>query len=159
MNNKNPIFIHSLFRTGSTYLYSLFRSNKNNHCYYEPFHETLYNYPKSKAFAKNKQDTYKSMGHPEDTKDYFFEYPYNENGYGVPLFQKSFSYDTFCPNKDKNDDLKKYIENLINYAKGRPVFQFCRSGLRTEWLKKEFDSVNIYLVRDPHDQWMSYNSF
>ena len=35
------IFIHSLFRTGSTYLWSTLKKNKKSICYYEPLNEQL----------------------------------------------------------------------------------------------------------------------
>ena len=36
-------------------------------------------------------------------------------------------------------------------------FQFNRSAFRVKWFKKNYpDSLNIYLVRQPRDQWKSY---
>ena len=36
-----PIFIHSLFRSGSTYLFSLLRRSPEVYCYYESMHELV----------------------------------------------------------------------------------------------------------------------
>lgn len=160
MKNQTIIFLHSLFRTGSTYVFDKFRSNPDYYCYYEPFNESLANYSKVKALSTGDKAQYSAMRHPVHEKDYFYEYPFNANGEGVPFFKKKFSFDLFCLNEKEDDiDLKRYLDHLVKYAQKRPVFQFCRSSLRTSWLKKNFASTNIYLVRDPRDQWMSYNSF
>ncbi|MDX9743093.1 MAG: hypothetical protein RBT59_04685 [Arcobacteraceae bacterium] len=158
MNNK-PIFIHSLFRTGSTYLFDLFRKNSHFYCYYEPLNESLINYPREKALKKADDTLYTLMRHPLNEKDYFYEFPFNDNGVGVKLFNQNFSYKDFFLNKDaQNEELYNYIKSLKDYAHARPIFQFCRSSLRTGWFRTNFESFNIYNIRDPHDQWMSYNS-
>ncbi len=35
------VFIHSPFRSGSTWLFSRFRVSEDNYCFYEAFHEKL----------------------------------------------------------------------------------------------------------------------
>ena len=159
MNDK-VIFIHSLFRTGSTYLFEVFRKDNLNYCYYEPLNEILSNYKEEKALGKADNKQYTIMRHPQNGKDYFYEYPFNSDGIGVKLFNQNFSYnDFFLTKEDSNIELYDYINSLKEYAREkRPVFQFCRSALRTGWFKSNFKSVNIYIVRDPHDQWMSYNT-
>lgn len=155
---KNPIFIHSLFRTGSTYLWNKFRQNDQYCCYYEPFYQNL-----SKVTCDNIETLmtkdFQSVNHPKITKFYLYEYKKHLEikGSGVPYFKKSFSFDEFCDNED-NPDLKKYIDTLIEGAKNKiPVLQFNRSAFRVKWFKKNYpDSLNIYLVRQPRDQWKSY---
>ncbi len=160
MTDEKIIFIHSLFRTGSTYIFDKFRSNPDYYCYYEPFNESLVHYSKTKALSVGDQAQYSAMRHPVHERDYFYEYPFNENGEGVPFFKKKFSFDLFCLDEKEDEiDLMQYLDHLVKYAQKRPVFQFCRSSLRTGWLKNKFSSTNIYLTRDPRDQWMSYNSF
>lgn len=155
---KKPIFIHSLFRTGSTYTWNKFRESPNYYCYYEPFHQVLAQLtPKNIEHALSKN--YDRVKHPHLTRYYLYEYkPLLKNGQsGVPYFKKSFSFDEFCYNGE-NPDLEKYIDCLISAAGDKiPLFQFNRSALRVKWFKQNYpDSLNIYLVRNPRDQWESY---
>lgn len=156
--SKNPIFIHSLFRTGSTYIWNKFRQNPNYYCYYEPFHEILAGVNLENieyALTKN----YDRVKHPPLTRYYLYEYkPLLGNGRsGVPYFKKSFSFDEFC-NNGINPDLREYIDYLIDGAGDNvPVLQFNRSALRVKWFKQNYpNSLNIYLARNPRDQWKSY---
>jgi hypothetical protein len=158
-SRKEIIFIHSMFRTGSSYLYSLFREDSSYYCYYEPLNEHLLNYTQSDALKKGDCSDFNSLRHKFNDKNYFYEFPYNDNGIGVKDFDQSFSFKSyFLDRNDKNDKLFDYIEFLKNYANARVVYQFCRSALRTGWFKNNFNSLNIYLVRDPRDQWMSYST-
>ena len=38
---NNPVFIHSLFRAGSTYLFSRLRDRPGLYCFYESMHELV----------------------------------------------------------------------------------------------------------------------
>ena len=156
--NKKQIFIHSLFRTGSTYLWNKFRQNDNFYCYYEPFHPslqdvTLYNI--ENILTKD----YKAVHHPALSTYYLYEYRkiLTPEHRGLPYFKKSFSFDEFCHNAE-NQDAQKYINHLIkNGGEKIPVFQFNRSAGRTRWFVENFpDALNIYLVRNPGHQWQSY---
>ncbi len=159
---ENHIFIHSLFRTGSTYIWNKFRQNDRCFCYYEPFHQNLVflnvENPDLWEFGKNVTD---QMRHPRLEKSYTYEYrdllaPVQMQ---FPLFKKSFSFDEYCNNSD-NPDAKKYIDSLIENAKNKykiPVLHFNRSSLRIRWFKENYpNSVHLYLARDPRDQFQSY---
>lgn len=158
MNNKKPIFIHSLFRTGSTYIWNKFRQKDNYYCYYEPLHPAL-----AKVTEKNIEDLmtkdYSSVNHPSLAKYYLYEYLplLDKTGPGVLHFKKSFSFDEFCHNEN-NPALKKYIDHLIDGVEEKiPLLQFNRTALRTKWFKQNYpNSINIYMVRKPRDQWQSY---
>jgi hypothetical protein len=159
--SKHPIFIHSLFRTGSTYIWNKFRQNPGNCCYYEPLNQFLSEISKENPYIwgydSNATD---KVRHPRITKNHLSEYEnlLQPNQKGVPFFKKSFSFDDYC-NNEPNPDLKKYIDNLINAAgaEGKiPVLQFNRTAFRIKWFKKYFPgSTGIYLVRNPRDQWQS----
>jgi hypothetical protein len=160
--NKNPIFIHSLFRTGSTYIWNKFRQQKNYHCYYEPFHQNLIflnrDNPDLWEFTKQVTD---QMNHPPLEKSYTYEYfdLIKDSEEGLKFFKKSLSFDEFCFNR-KNQAAFKYINYLIeNSGQKIPVFQFNRTSLRTKWFKSNFpESLNIYIYREPHSQWQSHLS-
>lgn len=161
MNNK-PIFIHSLFRTGSTYFWNKFRQKDQYYCYYEPFHQDFVSlsreHPDLWEFSKV---VTQQMNFPDLDRSLTFEYrnlimPEKK---GLPLFRKSFSFDEYCHN-GSNLRAKKYLDSLTKNAKSKiPVLQFNRSPLRIKWFKSNYpDALHLYLVRHPHDQFQSYVS-
>jgi len=159
---QNPIFIHSLFRTGSTYLWNKFRQNQRYYCYYEPFHQTLATLSIEHPFVwPHNLEATDMLRHPQLRDNYLFEYLklLRPGLKGIPFFKKSFIFDEFCRN-EANPDVKRYIDFLVMNAGDKiAVFQFNRSALRVKWFKENYaDSQNIYLVRNPHDQWESYVS-
>jgi hypothetical protein len=157
-----PIFIHSLFRTGSTYFWSKFRENSKYYCFYEPFHPVLRKLTIEKPYPwDSNKKALQFMHHPNLDRNKHFEYkkllrPGKE---GIPYFKKAFSFDEFC--KDTNNkDAKNYLDYLIENSGGkRPVLKFNRSSFRIKWFKNNYPkSLNIYLIRSPRDQWQSYVS-
>ncbi len=158
--NKVPIFIHSLFRTGSTYIWHKFRENERYHCYYEPLHPNLLSISPEHpvAWAYDEQSTNR-MRHPPLEKPHSLEYQLllRPGVKGLPFLKKSFIFDEFCKNNG-NLALKKYIELLLDNAGDKiPLLQFNRSALRIRWFKKNFpQACHIYLVRNPRNQWHSY---
>ena len=160
MNTQRPVFIHSQFRTGSTYLWNKFRQDEGNCCYYEPFHQDLLKIEKARPYLwSHNQSTTRAMRHPDLDKNYLAEYEplLIPEQAGVPFFKKSFSFDDFC-NNGPNTEQKQYIDFLIAQAGSRrPVFKFTRSSLRIQWFTGNYpDALHIYLVRNPRDQFQSY---
>jgi len=160
--NKKPVFIHSLFRTGSTYLWNKFRQHGGYWCYYEPLNQVL-----AKIDTQNlltwAYDTNTSgrLRHPAIDKYHLWEYKdlLIPGQTGVPYFKKSFSFDDFC-NNDENPDQKKYIDFLLRGAGDKtPLLQFNRTALRIRWFKTHYpDVIHIYLARNPRHQFHSYLS-
>ena len=156
--DTRPIFIHSLFRSGSTYIFNVFRRSPSGYwCYQEPLNEYLLcsaNSPDKLLDDLFSLSSY--LRHPELDKPYFFEFNHLASEIGR-LFHKKFCYDQyFLSETDDVTDLKAYISMLIQGAKGRPVFQFCRSSGRVKNLKAEYAGTHIFLWRNPWDQWWSY---
>ncbi len=153
-----PIFIHSLFRTGSTYLWNKFRLDRRFHCYYEPFHQ-IFPLIDHNNVKRALTPDFKKVKHPDLDKPYLEEYEtlLEEGKQGIPHFKESFCFSEFC-NNNENPDLQRYIDYLIDGAGSKtPVLQFNRSSLRTRWFKENYPgSRNIYLLRNPRDQWQSY---
>jgi hypothetical protein len=151
------LFLHSLFRTGGTYFWNKLRSSPGYYCYYEPFHELVATHQRETQVT-DVADQARRLRHPDMVKPYLDEYPAGED-VGVPLFQKRFSYDDFCLEEhDDHPALKAYVDSLLRFAPRRPVFKFCRSTLRARWLRRHFDALHLYLLRDPRMQWESYLS-
>ena len=156
-SNNAPIFIHALFRTGSTYLWRKFREVKEFYCYYEPLHHFFLEIDQNYKDKFWKEDTL--IGKELQVKKHFlheYENLIDNQKKGLPYFKKSFIFDQYCK-IDTNSELKKYINLLIENAKNkRSVLQFNRTALRTRWFKRNYpEALNIYIVRNPRDQWES----
>lgn len=153
-----PVFIHSLFRSGSTYVFDVFRKSPSGYwCYQEPENELLLQLALSpKDPISDNRLANILLRHPKLDQPYFAEFmPIRHQIANV--FRKRFPFDTyFLPHKDEEPDLRSYIELLIDSAQGRPMMQFCRSSGRMEWFRNNFKAQNIFLWRKPRDQWWSY---
>ncbi|MCK4761712.1 MAG: hypothetical protein KAW12_05885 [Candidatus Aminicenantes bacterium] len=72
MANK-PVFIHSLFRTGSTYIWNKFRQSDRYCCYYEPFHH-IFSHVDTRNLKDALTKNFNAVKHPRLDKYYLFEY-------------------------------------------------------------------------------------
>ena len=141
------IFISARFRTGSTLLWNLFRNLAGVTAYYEPLNERRWFDP---ATCGDRLDpTHRQVS------DYWKEYEglqelgrHYQEGWNSRHFYMG---PTFW-----DPDLKRYIEILIEKARGRPVLQFNRVDFRLPWLRRNFPGARIlHLYRHPRDQWCS----
>src|SRR5262249_45081642 len=155
------IFVHSSFRTSSTWFWSKFRPLRETACYYEPFNDELATITCDKAgwAGFNAWDSH----HPP-TEPYYLEYlPLIQATGGVPLYERSFHLEWFTPIGGIRGKLRpteiKYLAALVNHARGRgkiPVFQDTRSLGRLWPLKESFGGLHIFLYRNLWRQWLSY---
>uniref|UniRef100_A0A7C4VRE8 Glycosyltransferase n=1 Tax=Desulfatirhabdium butyrativorans TaxID=340467 RepID=A0A7C4VRE8_9BACT len=156
--NDRIIFVHSLFRAGSTYFYHALKRTGRYHVYHEPFHEIIADLPDQWEKFANGENELKSLLRHGFLKDgYFSEYkPILEDL--KHTFEHSLCYESyFIDDSMRCPQLEKYIHLLAYNSKiGNPVIQCTRTIGRVSWLKKNFDSVHIYLLRNPWDQWFSY---
>jgi len=162
MNSQNtaPVFIHSLFRSGSTYIFNVFRRSKSGYwCYQEPLHEHLIHAAtKPHKLLEPDKEMQRKLRHPELKKPYFYEFYVIADEVGQ-TFRKEFSYKQyFTSSKEDIANLKTYFSVLIKNAKGRPVLQCCRTMGRIAQLQQAHNGVHIFLYRNPWDQWWSYKN-
>ena len=152
--DDSPIFIHSLWRSGSTYLFSCFRrSTAGFWCYQEPIHEIpLLNKNTPESLLQIISDP--RLRHPPLDQPYYLEL-YETWKYWRDVISKPILYDGYFDNIG-DDNLIKYLKTLIAHAKGRPVIQECRTSCRIATIKKALGGYHIYLWRNPWDQWWSY---
>ena len=163
---KRPVFLHGMWRCGSTYIWNQFRENSNAYCYYEPLHQGLGRL----TTARMERDLLKKMdpSHPAMTQSWFTEYTpllkrfsmRNLKGRGVRKFTRRLSESQYILSPDDSDPLlEDYVSGLVNYALSQnktPVLGFNRACLRAGFLKKTFGSFDIYIDRDPRHVWASY---
>ncbi|MCL4543102.1 MAG: hypothetical protein M1118_00655 [Chloroflexi bacterium] len=159
MSAELPVFIHCLFRSGSTYLFNAFRRSPSGYyCYEEPFSEHLIN-PDSKLFydLEFTNSLTRHQRHPELDRPYKFEFaPLRSE---LPrVFDRSFPYElAFLQPDEEQPALERYVQFLLDRAPERALLQFCRSAFRSRWLHRRFAAVSIYLLRNAHDQFMSHS--
>ena len=154
-----PIFIHSLWRSGSTYLFNVFRrSSFNYYCYKEPIHEEVLWKKDNPILLISDQylETVKILSHPKLDKPYFQElYEVRENWKNKII--KSIIYDDSFGLVNAKQT-KVYLESLILSAKGRPVIFECRTPYRISIIKTLLPGIHIYLYRNPWDSWWDYKA-
>lgn len=150
------IFLHSGFRSGSTWFWQRFRAAAGTRAYYEPFHEVLarLNPESLSQFAPQRW----ASGHPGLDAPYFAEYrDVLVPGGGVGFYQTRFAAETYYES-EPDEPQAHYLRNLIDRAHeagAAPVFGFCRSLGRVPWFRSLGQGVNIVTWRNPWDQWVS----
>lgn len=142
------VFVTGRFRSGSTVLWNVFRSQADCTAYYEPFNERRW-------FDGNTRGAGVDGTHI-GVDNYWREYEnlsaldqfYNEDWIRDQLMM-----DASC----WNPNMVKFIETMVASAKGRPVLQFNRIDFRLAWFKHYFPNAKIlHLYRHPRDQWCSF---
>lgn len=142
-----PIFITARFRSGSTFLWQLFRHIEGITCYYEPLNE-------NKWFLLDKSTARVDQTHI-GVEDYRAEYE------GMADLDACFDPDwtfrfLYMDETHYDPNMQRYIAALIARAKGRAVLQFNRVDFRLPWLRAHFPEARIlHLYRHPREQWMS----
>ena len=154
---RRVTFIHSLFRAGSTYFYNALKRTGKCHIYHEPFHEVIAQLPSDLEKWDNQREHFKQhLRHDFLQGGYFDEYRHL-----LPLisenFDKNLSFKLFFLEKeDEAPTLNRYINALISGSPKSPILQCTRTIGRVGWLRSKYRSKNIFLLRNPWDQWYSY---
>lgn len=158
-NATRPIFLHGMWRSGSTYLWSRFRTASNTRCFYEPLHHGL----AKLTHARIERDTPEQIGanrHPILSTPYFDEFAPLIDRRGVRGYHRSLAYDRYVLSPDQDHTrLERYISGLLAHAAGegrQAVLGFNRTGLRLAWLRARFDAYHIHIEREPIAIWASY---
>ena len=161
MSNE-PVFIHSGFRTASTWLWAKIRALPTTVAYCEYFHETLGVIERSKVPCCNSSAW--ASKHPK-TAPYFLEFlPLISDGGGVKLYEDSMAFDRYIPagglNSALSDKETSYVQSLIDNASQQgklAVLTECRTLCRSHALKAAFGGKTIFLHRNLFHQWASYS--
>ena len=164
MSEQTSIFLHGMWRCGSTYIWSKFRQDEALRCYYEPLHHGLVKLT-AERIARDVPEVLESNRHPSLSLPYFSEFEplLKSSGRGVGQFKKSLAYDDFilAPSA-QHKTLHSYLSFLIEHAgeEGRaPVLGLNRSVLRMGWMKQNFGGTHIFIRRDPRALWWSYKRY
>lgn len=154
--SSDVIFVHSLFRSGSTYIFNVFRrSGKPYWCYQEPLHEAPFlmkTYPE--ALLRIADNVANELRHPQIDKPYYQEL-FEVNHAWRDTISKQAIYDQYFVSGDEDKSIP-FFQSLIRTANGLPMIQECRTSSRIGSLKSALGGTHIYLWRNPWDQWWSY---
>lgn len=164
-NHEKPIFIHSLWRSSSTYLLNKFENLDSCITFYEPFNELL-SVITDKDIVESDQEKKNILHHPgEQNKNYFYNYKFLINmvnnkpkGRGIRKYNCRFILSNYF--QKKSDFLQNdYLKLLVNYSyrkyQLRPVLGFVRSLGRLHQLVKVIPAYHIVVIRDPFSQFYS----
>jgi hypothetical protein len=156
MMTKPPVFIHSLYRSGSTYLFNVFRRAGDQYwCYQEPENEWLLQLDEHPdvLLSVGGVDAQKA-NHPNIGNPYFWEFVQIKDAL-QGLFRAEFCFrDIFL--EALTNTQHAYFKALIDHATATPVLQFCRSFGRAGALKEAFAGHHLHLWREPRSQWWSF---
>lgn len=151
---EHPIFIHSLFRAGSTYVFHVFRRSAGPYwCYQEPLHEfSLQARDDPQRLLREDVAKMEQLRHPNLGKPYYQEL-YTVAESCLPMLSKEAVYDAYFG--QGSDIGLSFWEALIQAAPYRPVIQECRTSSRIGAIKAALGGYHVYLWRNPWDQWWS----
>ena len=159
IETSRPIFVHAWWRSGSTYVWSKLRENQTCVCFYEPLHEKLLARVRGQVEPSLDSEISTTLRHPALTKSYFGEYRdlFGSNDFG---FAQELSYDRFFLLPEQEDEkLRVYLAALIDAASAsgrKAVLCFCRSQMRSAWIKIAFGGLHVAQIRNPAHQWASF---
>ena len=152
-----PIFLHTSWRSGGTWLWSRFCALPGAVGLYEPLHEALATL-RVDQLAGWRPDGWAS-GHPANGVPYFESYrPLLRQAGGVRSYPAEYGPQHFFADDDESfPALQRHIEALLEAAgPGVKVLKFCRSIGRLGWMRRHFPAArHVMLMRNPASQWAS----
>jgi hypothetical protein len=162
MLTDEPIFIHAWWRSGSTYVWSKLRENESCRCYFEPLNPSIADFKPTTVERLSDIDDTLNLRHPTIKAHYFAEYADLLRSATLG-YSRDLAYDRYFLPPDQSDErLRSYLSRLISSAfevKRRPILCFCRSQMRSAWMKETFGGRHIAQIRNPADQWASFKSY
>jgi hypothetical protein len=150
------IFLHSGWRTCSTYVWNKFRRQRACLAFYEPFNDLLGSMSSAGVLMTGRLDT--GLRHSGLDQPYFHEYLPVLGEKGHPLFRDEFVCRNYFVVDQALADQKLYLDSLLSLAaeaEKTPVLGCVRSLGRLAWFKRELAGIHIVLVRSPFSQWVS----
>lgn len=162
VTDKSVLFLHSGFRTSSTWLWLKFRGVEGVRAYYEPFHEGLASMDKAAAtsFGPTSWNSHHPVSDP-----YFIEFAdiIGDEG-GIDLFRTEMAFERYVPTGGVDGELSaaevNYLSLLIGSAHRAGDIPFLcdtRSLARSRALRKAFGGTHVLLTRNLHEQWCSFS--
>lgn len=156
-NPNEMLFIHSMFRAGSTYVASKLGSLRTSYtCYNESVHEltVLSENDPLLLITSTGRKTARLLRHPYGHQRYFarlFEaWPAWRN-----LLPARSVYETFF-DQQVDAGLSAFFRSLQTSSRRQPVFSETRTHFRIRPLRQALGGFHAYLWRNARDQWWSF---
>jgi hypothetical protein len=156
---RQVVFVHAMWRSRSTWLFSRFRAAGSFHCLYEPLNEGLAGLRPTaiEEYGSDEDREHRArLRHPDLSGGYWREYEgrFDASGIGVEGFHERFAFHPFDAGNDPTDYLSRLIEKS---PRERVLVLSSRSSLRVAFLTSRFPHARHYfLARDAGDQFLSY---
>jgi hypothetical protein len=155
-----PIFLHGMWRSGTTFVWSRFRAAEGVTAYFEPLSPALGRLTRRRIRREGWREAMARSRHPLMDQPYFAEYEPLVRGRGVERYYRSFAAHQFprLP-AERDPDLEVYLASLLTHAWDlgrRPVLGFVLTGLRMGRLRAAFGAYDVHIDRDPLAIWASY---
>ncbi len=151
------IFLHSNWRSASTYVWAKFRGLPGTCCYYEPLNEQL---ATATAETVDNFRPWSFANHPPLDHPYFEEYrPLLAPEGGIEGFPADLVFARYrLDADDPAPPLQAYFDRLEGFARRQdkvPVFGLVRSTLRLGWFRRHRPGIHIFILRQPRRQFVS----
>ncbi len=154
---QEAIFLHSSWRSASTYVWSKFHERPDTYCYFEPLNEHLSTLTPEviRRFV-----LWSFANHPALAAPYLEEFrPLIGPAGGIPSFPAHLTFGQYCASADDClPELEAYLADLAALAarlKRRPVYGFVRTDLRVAWFRAHAPGAHIFIRREPRRQFLS----
>jgi len=160
--SDEAVFLHSMFRTGSTFLAARFAADPRYLMFYEPFHGGLASLRGTLRSQRDYEAARAGLGHDHIADGYWSAYLARDPQTGrTPrdLYRVRFGVHDVL--NGLSDQGARYLEACGRTAAGQgrvPVFGFCRSGLQVAAMKRRLPGRHLHLARDPRWQFASYET-
>jgi hypothetical protein len=155
--SDEAVFLHSSWRSASTYVWSKFRERPDTYCYFEPLNEHLSTITPQiiRRFVP-----WSFANHPALAAPYLEEFrPLIGPVGGISSFPAHLAFGGYCAaGADALPELKAYLADLAALATGlncRPVYGFVRTDLRVGWFRAHAPGAHIFIRREPRRQFLS----
>ena len=154
---RPAIYLHSTWRSASTYVWAKFRDRPEHCCFFEPLNEHLVD---ATPDFIDRFRPWSFANHPVLTAPYLEEFrPLLSPKGGLADFPAAFTFGHYCLERsERHPELQGHFERLERCARaeGRaPVFGCVRTDLRLAWCRANLPGVHIALRRDPRRQFLS----
>jgi len=160
-DTSRSIFLHGLWRCGSTYVWSRFRAAEETYCFLEPLHHALSRLTRDRI-QRDTPNRAVANHHPKLDLPYFHEFGPLVKRRGVRNHVPQLAFNRYLLRPAEADKaLFKYVKTLTSFAvqqKKTPVLGFNRTAFRMGWMTSHFPSWNLYIDRRPFDIWSSYEA-
>ena len=154
--SASPVFVHSMFRAGSTYVFTVFRHAGVYRCFYEPMHELVAwaaEDPERLSLEAD-ADKIERLHHPKLSAPYFQELHDSWPAWRSAL-DPSVVYGGYFAVEGYAAGASLY-QSLIESSEQQVMFGDCRTAGRIGTLKAALGGDHLLLWRNPWDQWWSY---